>query len=98
MTFFLSRKLIGRHITLVTLGTNQPICESSITEIFSGILEDVTGEELRIRLSDGTSAVYNRNLVVGLVENKMIGSPSIDSSKEIPNEEGSPPEEETKLQ
>lgn len=60
---------VGKHVTLVTQPTNQPICPEAIVEIFSGILHDVSPGGIILKYPDGTQGIFAVDKLVGIVEN-----------------------------
>ena len=65
-------EFVGKHVTLVTPITNQPITPEAIVSLFSGHLENFDDEFILLELIDGTHGAYPRHQILGIIENKVL--------------------------
>lgn len=68
-------RFLNKHVTVILPATNQPISVESSTSLFSGVLKAYTDRDILLGLYDGTQAVFSREWLVGIIENKTVDSP-----------------------
>ena len=82
----IASSLIGKHVTLITTPSNQPVTPESTAILFSGVVAGIDACMIILRLQDGTRGLYYEDKIIGYVENKVIGpSSDIDNSKRMEN-------------
>ena len=76
-------ELLNKHITVVLPASNVDGPEAVAT-IFSGVMIEVSPQDLTIRCADGCLAVWQRNNILGVIENKVLpeDDPRVQAFKE----------------
>ena len=81
------KRLIGSHVTIIVPQTNLDYAEGNIANVFSGWLEEVDSNQVVLKLLDGTTGIFNKKYIVGMVENEVLqpDDPRLEKTSEEEN-------------